>query len=42
MSQEITKGALLDVFGAKKCGKRRKLKEDPKVTKFRRGDGVRD
>ena len=38
---EITKGALLDVFGAKKCGKRRNLKKTLKVTKSNEGDGVK-
>ena len=30
----------MDVFGAKKCGKRRNLKKTLKVTNSRQGDGV--
>ena len=39
--EEITKGALLDVFGAKKCGKRRNLKKTLKFTKSKLSDGVK-
>ena len=38
--EEIWKEALLDVFGAEKCGKWRKLKETLKCTKPAEGDGV--
>ena len=31
----------MDVFGAKKCGKRRKLKKTLKCTKSAEGDGVK-
>ena len=39
--EEIRKGALLDVFGAKKCGKWRNLKKTLKFTKSWEGDGVK-